>query len=75
VPFTFAADRKKVFRSWDRFEIPYPFARAAAVYGEPIHMARELDAEGLERERLRVEKIMVEFDRTADARWALPPGR
>ena len=74
VPFTFAAARKKVFRSWDRFEVPYPFARAVAAYGEPIEIARGLDVEGLERERLRVEKIMIEFDRAAEARLAFPPG-
>ncbi len=75
VPYTFAAAGKKVFRSWDRFEVPCPFTRAAAVYGEPIEIPRGLDAAGLERERLRVEKIMVEFDRAADARRTPPPGR
>jgi len=75
VPYTFAAARKKVFCSWDRFEVPHPFTRAAVVYGEPIEIPRGLDAEGLERERQRVEKILVEFDRAADARWTLRPGR
>ena len=75
VPYTFAAAGKKVFRSWDRFEVPHPFSRAAAVYGEPIEIGRGLDAQGLENERQRVEKILVEFDRAADARWTPPPGR
>jgi lysophospholipid acyltransferase (LPLAT)-like uncharacterized protein len=75
VPYTFSAARKIVFKSWDRFEVPWPFSRALVVYGEPIEIPRGLDAAGMERERLRVEKVMVELDRAADARWAPPPGR
>ena len=75
LPYTFAAARKWIFRSWDRFEVPHPFSRAAVVYGQPIEIARGLDAEGMERERQRVEKILVELDRAADARWMPPPGR
>jgi lysophospholipid acyltransferase (LPLAT)-like uncharacterized protein len=75
VPYTLSAARKIVFKSWDRFEVPWPFSRALVVYGEPIEIPRGLDAAGMERERLRVEKVMVELDRAADARWAPPPGR
>jgi len=75
LPYTFAAARKWIFRSWDRFEVPHPFSRAAVVYGQPIEIARGLDAEGMERERQRVEKILVELDRAADARWTQPSGR
>ena len=75
LPYTFTAARKWIFRSWDRFEVPHPFSRAAVVYGQPIEIARGLDAEGMERERQRVEKILVELDRAADARWTQPSGR
>jgi lysophospholipid acyltransferase (LPLAT)-like uncharacterized protein len=73
IPYTFASARKKTFRSWDRFEIPLPFTKALAVYGDPIEIAPGLDAAGLERERVRVEKILVEFDRAVDARFARTP--
>lgn len=36
VPITFDANRKKIFASWDRFNLPYPFSRIAIVFGEPF---------------------------------------
>lgn len=39
-------------RSWDRFQVPLPFARCDAFYGEPIWVPRE--ASETEREQLRV---------------------
>ncbi len=36
VPIAFDASRKKVFGSWDRFNLPYPFSRIAVVFGEPM---------------------------------------
>jgi lysophospholipid acyltransferase (LPLAT)-like uncharacterized protein len=39
--------------SWDRFQIPLPFARCAIRYGEPMRVPRE--ATEAERERLRQE--------------------
>jgi hypothetical protein len=38
-------------RSWDRFQIPLPFARCQAYYGEPILVPR--DATEAQREELR----------------------
>jgi len=66
VPFSFSARRKKILHSWDRFEMFYPFAKIAAVYGEPIEVPPNLDSARLEEERLRAEKIMVEFDAAVD---------
>ena len=36
VPITFDANRKKVFASWDGFNLPYPFSRIAIIFGEPF---------------------------------------
>lgn len=36
VPVVFAASRSWIFRSWDRFTVPKPFARVFLFYGEPI---------------------------------------
>jgi lysophospholipid acyltransferase (LPLAT)-like uncharacterized protein len=42
---------KICLRSWDRFQIPLPFARGQCYYGEPIWVSR--DATEAEREQLR----------------------
>lgn len=36
VPVAAGYSRRKVFRSWDRFLLPLPFARVHVVYGEPV---------------------------------------
>jgi lysophospholipid acyltransferase (LPLAT)-like uncharacterized protein len=44
---------KICLRSWDRFQIPLPFARGQSYYGEPIWVPR--DASESEREELRAQ--------------------
>ena len=36
VPVGLGFSRKKVFASWDAFQLPSPFARARLVFGEPV---------------------------------------
>jgi hypothetical protein len=69
VPFSFTAKRKKVLHSWDRFEMFFPFTKIAAVYGEPIEIPRNLPPDRLEEERLRAEKIMLDFEAGVDRRF------
>lgn len=51
IPISWHASRKITLKSWDRFQIPLPFARCVVTLGEPIHVQRELSEEG--RARLR----------------------
>jgi lysophospholipid acyltransferase (LPLAT)-like uncharacterized protein len=71
VPITSASDRHRVFKSWDAFELPLPFARVVVRYGEPILVDPGLDREGVEARRLDVEReltrITAEADRSARA--------
>jgi lysophospholipid acyltransferase (LPLAT)-like uncharacterized protein len=66
VPFSFSASRKKVLSSWDLFVIGKPFSRVVAIYGDPITIDPSLDADGLEKERARLEKILCGLDAQAD---------
>lgn len=43
VPLATAAKRAWVLGSWDRFRIPWPFARVVVGYGEPLHVPAGLD--------------------------------
>ena len=66
VPFSFSASRKKVLSSWDLFVIGKPFSRVVAIYGDPITIDPSLDADGLEKERARIEKSLCDLDAQAD---------
>jgi lysophospholipid acyltransferase (LPLAT)-like uncharacterized protein len=48
VPFHIETDRHWTLNSWDRTQIPKPFAVAAIVIGEPIYVAAATDASGLD---------------------------
>jgi len=39
IPAACAIARKKILRSWDKYQFPLPFNRIEAVYGEPLHVA------------------------------------
>lgn len=64
VPVGAAADRAWFFGSWDRFLVPRPFARIRIVYGEPLVVPRDADAEAFVPE---VEARMAEVMRRAEA--------
>jgi hypothetical protein len=46
------------FRSWDRFQIPLPFARGQLYYGEPIWVARNATDAECEELRAKLESSM-----------------
>lgn len=61
MPLTFGSSRKKVFGSWDSFNIPYPFSKGVFMWGEPIYVSKEDD---MERRRIELEgklREMTEF--------------
>ena len=72
LPVTTASSRKRVFASWDAFELPAPFARVVVRYGAPLTVDATADREALEARRLDVERALTrlteEADRAADAR-------
>jgi hypothetical protein len=70
VPITAGARRCRYLRSWDRFEIPYPFSRVLVIEGEPIHLPPDVSQETLLTEwRATVERALAEVEERAE-RWA-----
>jgi len=49
VPMAYAARRAFLFRTWDRFALPWPFSRVILVVGEPVLVPKGLDTAALER--------------------------
>lgn len=69
VPIAYAAARARLFRTWDRFVLPWPFTRIAIAIGEPRVVPKRLDGEGLERwQREMAAELQAQFER---ARMAL----
>jgi lysophospholipid acyltransferase (LPLAT)-like uncharacterized protein len=66
IPFTFSAFPRKVFSSWDRFIIPFPFSRGVFVWGEPIWVDHAAGAAEVEEKALLLEKRLQELTEMAD---------
>lgn len=75
VPMGFACDRFWEFRSWDRFRLPKPWARAEIRYGQPIIVPPQLDDGAVEHWRLRVQEGIEEVTREAERSIGLPEDR
>jgi lysophospholipid acyltransferase (LPLAT)-like uncharacterized protein len=56
VPFHIEADRAWTLNSWDRTQIPKPFATVAIAVGEPFNVPEDADADGVEAARLDLEE-------------------
>ncbi|EIE02463.1 lysophospholipid acyltransferase family protein [Leptospira licerasiae] len=67
LPFHYECTKQWIAeKSWDKHRIPKPFTTFVISYGEPIMIPRDLDEAGFERERLRVEKAMLENKNRAE---------
>ncbi len=55
IPLSYAASRAWKIK-WDRFVIPKPFSRIVIAVGEPVYVPKGLDAAGLERLELDMER-------------------
>ncbi len=65
VPLAFAAKPAKVFKTWDKFVLPSPFARIVIAVGEPVMIPRGLDAEQITAMQDEMSKRMLETYRLA----------
>jgi lysophospholipid acyltransferase (LPLAT)-like uncharacterized protein len=67
LPMVWAADRYITFKSWDLTILPMLFSRIVLRYGKPLYVPPNLDTEGIEEHRLKVEE---EMNRIYDQVWA-----
>src|SRR3954465_4735653 len=70
----FGYDRPWRANSWDRFAVPRPYSQARAVIGPPLTLPSDLDRDGLEACRVRVERLLNCFTEEAEA-WATAGSR
>lgn len=66
IPATFGAARGKVLQSWDRFLVAWPFGQGVIVWGDPIEVARDADADQMNMARMRVEDALNTITAEAD---------
>jgi lysophospholipid acyltransferase (LPLAT)-like uncharacterized protein len=56
LPFHLEADRSWTLNSWDRTQVPRPFATVSIAMGEPLEVRNDADEAGIESARLQLEE-------------------
>ena len=59
--------RRKVFNTWDRFVLPYPFTRGVIVFGPPISVSTGASDAVIEEKRQELEDALNAVTAEADA--------
>ena len=75
VPVGITAKPRRVVNSWDRYIIPYPFAKCLMIFGEPIYVAEDATDEEVEAARLLLESECHRLQDEAEKRFGVttPP--
>lgn len=66
IPVTDSARPRRLLSTWDRFQVPGPFARVVIAYGEPFIVPHDADREMREQSRLRLERELGELTAEVD---------
>jgi lysophospholipid acyltransferase (LPLAT)-like uncharacterized protein len=61
-----AADRKKILKSWDGFEIPMPFSKVSVWYSDPLMVPGDLQDESLDIFLTEMQAQLVELNTKAE---------
>jgi lysophospholipid acyltransferase (LPLAT)-like uncharacterized protein len=65
LPFHLEASRHWTLASWDRTQIPKPFATVAIAMGEPFEVSPDADDAGIQAARLMLEQRLGELEKRA----------
>ena len=66
IPTTFATSNGRNLKSWDRFLLAWPFSKGVIVWGKPIKVSSQADAELMEQARKNIEVSLNTITAQAD---------
>jgi lysophospholipid acyltransferase (LPLAT)-like uncharacterized protein len=67
LPFHLEASRHWTLKSWDRTQVPKPFATVAIAIGEPLYVAADADENGIEAGRQELERRLRDVEQRAQS--------
>ncbi len=73
IPFYVAVQHAWILNSWDCFVIPKPFSRIHTHFAEMIHVPADLDEDGIETYRLRMQAGLEHATRVAEEILGIAP--
>lgn len=66
IPVSYSAKKIKIFRSWDRFILPYPFTKCRLLFGKPLHVPADVGKTEENMARISLEKELNRINREVD---------
>ena len=66
LPVTFSANKKIVFKSWDKFMLPLPFSKNVVLYGKPVRIPQDISPRELVKIKNKFEQQMITLEQQAD---------
>lgn len=72
IPIGIAARPRLLVRSWDKYMVPWLFARCVFVYGDPIYVPKDADEQVVEGLRLLIQEQMHALENEAEERLGNP---
>jgi len=73
LPMMYGAKRRIVFNSWARYFLPFPFTRVVIMFGRPVCVPPDADADACEHVRQEVETQLNRMADLCDCFWGGPP--
>lgn len=72
IPTIISAEKKWVFKSWDRFIVPKPFSRVIIRFGDEIYVPKKLQGPAFEKKRFAIEETLKKLYVETDSLWEVP---
>jgi len=72
VPVGVSANRRWLFKSWDRYLIPKPFSKGIMIFGDPIDVPADSSEEQLEQIRAHFESELHRLETAAETHFNFP---
>lgn len=66
IPMSAYTNKPRFLKSWDRFHVVIPFTKCVLMYGEPVHIERDLNETELEEKRKHLEALVRDLDGKAE---------
>lgn len=66
VPVSCSSQRKKIFKSWDRFLLPFPFSKVILIFGPPLKVSAYISEEEKKGLAVYLAAILKDITRQAD---------
>lgn len=66
VPMTVSARPSVTMRSWDKYQIPLPFARTLIVFGKPYQLDKDTRQTAVDKECRQLGRMLTEMTNQAD---------